>query len=134
MFISLLFMLKNLFYKSFLDIQYMLRNEIKITILVNTYAILFYFINKWFEKNVCKKLETYLQYLTKLMRMKRFDGKITIPITHAIYLILFLENYTKSLVFLLILKLKQYFIIFVYLLINKYRVLLNIINNSSIFF
>ena len=68
------------------------------------------------------------------MRMKRFDGKITIPITHAIYLILFLENYTKSLVFLLILKLKQYFIIFVYLLINKYRVLLNIINNSSIFF
>lgn len=45
-----------------------------------------------------------------------------------------MKKYTESLVKLLMTKLSQYFIIFGYLLVKKYSVLLNIINNSITFF
>ena len=54
--------------------------------------------------------------------------------TYAIYFMLSVENHTKSLVLLLIIKLEQYSIIFGRLWIKKHKVLLDIINNSIILF
>ena len=45
-----------------------------------------------------------------------------------------MRNYTKSQMFLLLIKLGHYFIIFGHPWIKKYRVLLDIINHSIIFF
>ena len=50
-------MLKDLFYKSFLGIQYTLGNKIKATKLDNIYAAKFDFIDEKFIKIVYKRLE-----------------------------------------------------------------------------
>lgn len=47
-----LFMLKNLFFKSFFTIQYILINKIMAIILVDTYATEYSFINKKFMETV----------------------------------------------------------------------------------
>ena len=54
--------------------------------------------------------------------------------THAIHPTLFMRNFMKSLAFLLIIKLKQYPMIFQCHWIKKYGVLLDIIHDSIIFF
>lgn len=60
-----LFMLKNLFFKSFFTIQYILINKIMAIILVDTCAIEYSFINKKFVKTVYQILQIKLQYLIK---------------------------------------------------------------------
>ena len=50
-------MLEDLFCKSFLTIQYILGNKIKATILVDSCAIGFDFIDKKFAKFIYKRLE-----------------------------------------------------------------------------
>lgn len=57
LFVSWLFMPKNLFCESFCPIHCTLGNKIKITILVNTCTIEFSFINKKFAKIICKRLK-----------------------------------------------------------------------------
>ena len=53
-------MLKDLFYESFLTIQYILGNNIKSIIIFDIYATRFGFINEKFIKIICKKLEIQL--------------------------------------------------------------------------
>lgn len=60
LFVSLLFMLKNLFYESFLTIKYILGYKIKVKILVNILVTGFSFINEKFAKIICEKLEIQL--------------------------------------------------------------------------
>ena len=57
LFVSLLFMLENLFYKSFLTIECILCNKIKATILVDTCITRFCFINEKFVEIVYEKIE-----------------------------------------------------------------------------
>lgn len=57
LFVSLLFLSENLFCKNLLTIQYTLRNKIKVTILVNTCATRFSFIDEKFAGIICKKLK-----------------------------------------------------------------------------
>lgn len=57
LFVFLSFLPKNLFYKNFLIIQYILGNKIKVIILVTIYITRFGFIDKKFAKIICKKLE-----------------------------------------------------------------------------
>ena len=83
----------------------------KETILVDTYATRFSFINKKFVKIVCKKLEIQSQHLTKPKPIQGFDGRAAQPMTYAIYLTLFIRNHTESLAPLLIIKLEQHSII-----------------------
>ena len=111
LFISSSFMPKNLFYKSFLTIQCILGNKIKATILIDTCATRFGFINEKFAEIVYKKLEIQPQRLTKPKPIQRFDNKVAYPVTYAIYLMLFVENYIKSLAPLLITKLGYHSII-----------------------
>lgn len=54
--------------------------------------------------------------------------------THDIYSILFMGNHIKDLALLFITKLGQHPIILDYQWVKKYRILLNIINNSITFF
>ena len=71
-------MLENLFYKSFLNIQYKLGNKIKTTTFVDTYATRFGFINEKFVKIIHKKLETQSQRLIKPKQIQRFDNRAII--------------------------------------------------------
>ena len=104
----------NLFCENFLTIQYTLGNIIKETILVSTCVTRFFFIKQNFLGIFCKKLKIQLQCLIKTKQIQRFDGKAACPITHALYPTLSIRNYTKSLVFLLLTKLRQRFMILGY--------------------
>lgn len=104
-------MLENLFYESLSIIQCILRNKNKTTTLVNTYATKFGFIDKKFMKIVCKTPKIQLQCLPKLKLISGFDSRVAKFITDAIYPTLSMRNHSKSLAFLLIIKLKQYFMI-----------------------
>ena len=75
LFVSLLFLLKDLFDNSFLTIQYILKNKIYIIILINIYATRFDFINKKFTEIVCQTFKIELQYLIKPKFIQRFDSK-----------------------------------------------------------
>ena len=99
-------MLKNLFYKSFLIIWYILGNKIKAIILIDTCITRFSFIDEKFAENICERLEIQNQPLTKLKLIQRFDSKAARLVNHAIYSTLFIANHIKSLVFLFILKLR----------------------------
>ena len=57
MFVSLLFLPEDLFYKSFFLIQCILGNKIKATTLVDTCATRFGFIDEKFAEIVCERLE-----------------------------------------------------------------------------
>lgn len=69
----MLFILEDLFYKSYLTTQYTLGNKIRATTLVNIYATKFGFIDKIFAKIIYQKLEIELQCLIKLKFIERFD-------------------------------------------------------------
>ena len=126
-------MLEDLFCESFLTIQYIRGNKIKATTLVDTCPTRFSFIDMKFTEIVCEKLEIQPQCLTKPKPIQGFDGKATQPVTHAIYLMLSVENHTKSLAPLLITKLGQLLMILGRLWIKKHEILLNIINDFIIF-
>ena len=102
-------------------------------ILVYICATGFGFIDEIFAEIVCKKLEIQPQHLIKPKPIQRFDNRAAQLVTYAIYLTLSIENYTKSLVPLLITKFGQHPMIIGYLWMIKYRVLLNMINNSITF-
>ena len=96
---------KDLFCESPFTIQCILRNKIRATILVDTCAIEYGFIDKEFAKTVCQVLEIESQRLIKPKQIQEFDGKTAKPITHAIYPSLTIGAHTKSLAPLLITKL-----------------------------
>ena len=58
-------MQKNLFYKSFFTISYILDNKTKAMTLIETFITEFGFINKKFAEIVCEKLDIQPQCLTK---------------------------------------------------------------------
>ena len=80
-------------------------------ILANIYATRYNFIDKKFAKTIYQVLEIELQYPIKLKQIQKFDSKAAKPMTHAIYPILTVGIYTKSLAFLLITKFRNYSII-----------------------
>lgn len=75
---------------------------------VNTYNIGYGFINKKFAKEICKVLKIKSQHFIKLKQISRFDDKVTKSIIHIIYLSLIVDTHIKSLVLLLIIKLRYY--------------------------
>lgn len=58
-------MLKDLFYKSFFTIKCTSKNKVMATILVDTCAIRYSFINKEFAKTVCQVLKIKPKRLIK---------------------------------------------------------------------
>lgn len=105
-------MLKHFFGESSFTIQYTLKNKIKFILLANTYASRYSFIDEKFMKKICQVFEIKFQYLILPKQIQRFDGKTAKPIIHIIYLTLIIDTYTKSLVFLFIIRLGYYSIIF----------------------
>ena len=103
---------KNLFCKSFLNIQCTLGNKIKVTTLIDTCAIGFGFINEKFVEIICKRLEIQPQRLIKPKPIQEFDSRAARPVIYAIYLTLSVGNHTESLAHLLITKLGQHPMIF----------------------
>ncbi len=75
------------------------------TILANTCATGYSFINKEFTEIVCQDLEIELQSLIKLKQIQEYDGRAVKPITYTIYSILTVGIHTESLAPLLITKL-----------------------------
>ena len=60
---------KDLFCENFFIIQYTLENEIMATILTNTYATRYSFIDEKFAEIVCQVLKIKLQSLIKLKQI-----------------------------------------------------------------
>lgn len=110
--VSSLFILKDLFYKSFHIIWYIVDYKIKAIILVDTCTIGFGFINKKFMRIVYKRLGIQTQRLIKLKPIQEFDSRAAKLIIYTIYSILFVGKNIKSLASLLITKLGQYLMIF----------------------
>lgn len=69
-------MSKDLFYKSFFIVQYILKKKINAIILINIYVTGYNFIDKKFTEMVCQTLVKKAQCLTKLKQIQEFDGKI----------------------------------------------------------
>ena len=124
---------KNLFCENPLTIQCTLGNKIKVTILIDTCATRFGFIDKKFAEIVCKKLEIQPQCLTKPKPIQRFDGRAARPVTHAIYPTLSVGNHIESLAPLLITKLGQHPMILGRPWMKKHGVLLDMIHDSITF-
>ena len=82
-----------------------------VTILANTCATRYDFIDEEFTKIVCQVLEIEPQCLIKPKQMQKFDGKAPKSITHAIYPTLTIGIYTKNLTPLLITKLENHLMI-----------------------
>ena len=102
---------KDLFYESPFIIQCTLGKRIMATILANTCATRYGFIDKKFAKIVCQVLEIEPQRLIKPKQIQRFDGRATQPITHAIYPTLTIGTHSKNLASLLITKLRNHLMI-----------------------
>ena len=83
-------------------------NEIKITFLLDTGATGIAFINLAMARHVCDVLQISFIQLAKPKPIRRFDGKPTPPITHAIYSTLTVQGHTKLLALFLITKLGQH--------------------------
>ena len=96
---------KDLFCESLFTIQYILGNKIRATILADTCAIRYGFIDEEFAETVCQVLEIEPQHLIKPKQIQGFDGRATKSITHAIYPTLTVGDHTESFAPLLITKL-----------------------------
>ena len=103
------------------------------TILTNTCAIGYSFIDEKFVETVCQVLEIKPQCLIKLKQIQRFNGRAAKPITHAIYPILTIGTHTENLTLLLITKLGNYPMIFGQPWIKKHGVIIDITNDSLAF-
>ena len=95
---------EDLFCKSSFIVQYILENEINATILVDTCATRYTFIDEKFAEIVCQTFKIEPQRLTKSKPIQGFDGRAAQLVTHAIYPKLSIENHSKSLAPLLITK------------------------------
>lgn len=106
-------LLGNLFTDKALVILCILRSkkQIQLIFLLDTSAIGIAFIDEAITCTVCKKLEIFFIKLAKSKPFKKFDSRLVIPITHAIYPILTMQNYIKQLALMLMTKLGQYLII-----------------------
>ena len=124
---------EDLFYESPLTIQCTLGNKIKVTILVDTCATGFGYIDEKFAEIVCEKLEIQPQRLIKPKPIQGFDGRAAQPVTHAIYPTLSVGNHTESLAPLLITKLGQHPMILGRPWMKKHGILLDMINDSITF-
>ena len=71
--------------------------------------------------------------MTKPKLIQGFEGRAAWPVIYTIYFMLSVENYTKSLAFLLITKLRQHLIILGRHLMKKHGVLLDMIYDFIIF-
>ena len=82
-----------------------------IIILANICATRYGFINKKFVNIFCQVFKIELQYLIKLKQIQRFDSKAAKSITYTIYLTLTVDIHIKNFVPLLIIKLRNHFMI-----------------------
>lgn len=82
---------------------------------------------------ICKTLNIQPQRLRKPNPIQRFDGKVTKPITNTIYTTSFVENHSESPALLHSTNLGQHFITPDCPWMKKYRVLLDMINDSITF-
>ena len=124
---------KDLFCKSLFTIQYILGNKIRATILADTYATGYSFIDEEFAETVCQVLEIEPQHLIKPKQIQGFDGKVAKPITHAIYPTLTVGDHIESLAPLLITKLRNYLMILGQPWMKKHGVIIDMTNNSLAF-
>ena len=108
MIIPSFFIPKDLFYKSFFTIQYILETKIMATILANIYTTGYSFIDKDFTESVCQILEMETQRLIKPKQIQKFHGRAAKLIRHAIYPILIVGTHTESFALLLITKLENH--------------------------
>ena len=83
-------------------------NKIKPTSLLDTGATGIAFIDLAMARHVCDVLQISFIQLAKPKPIRKFNGKSASPITHAIYLTLTVQSYTKMLASFLITKLGQH--------------------------
>ena len=100
-------------------------NEIKITFLLDTGATNIVFIDLAMARHMYDVLQISFIQLAKLKPIRGFDSKLILPITHAIYLTLIVQGYTKLLASFLITKLDQHLLILGKPWMQKYSVILD---------
>lgn len=123
----------DLFCESSCPIQCILENIIQAITLVDTCTTRYGFIDENFAEYVCQVLQIKTQRLIKPKPIQGFDGKVTKPITYAIYPTLTIGNYTKSLTLVLMTKLGIHPMILCRPQMKKHGVYINMINDSITF-
>ena len=108
-------------------------NEIKTTSLLDTGATGIAFIDLAMARYVCEILEISFIQLAKPKLIREFNGKLAPSITHAIYLILTVQGYTKLLAPFLITKLSQHLLILGKPWMRKHGVILDMSCDKFIF-
>ena len=103
------------------------------TILADTCATGYGFIEEEFAETVCQVLEIELQRLIKPKQIQGFDGRADKPITHAIYPTPTVGTYTESLTPLLIIKLGNHPMILGRPWMKKHGIIIDMTNNSLAF-
>ena len=110
LFVSTLFVSRNLFNKKTFDINCKLKDkeEIKTFALLNTDHSKIAFIDTKFAQRICDKLNISFQKLIKVKIIRDYNEKSDIFITYVIYFIMIINKHWKNLTSLLITKLKNH--------------------------
>ena len=110
------------------------RNKISTYSFLDTGATEVVFINKIIVRNVCNALQIlFIPLITKSKPLKRFDKRPAKPITHAIYPILTVQDYSTLLAPMLVTLLSQHPIILGKPWMQKHGVILNMSCSKLIF-
>jgi hypothetical protein len=88
-----------------------LEDEYKIKTIIDNDCIDYFFINIVIAQKVCDSLRIILLKLNKFREMKSYDERRSKNIIHVIYSFMIIQNHTKILIFMMIIKLDQHWII-----------------------
>ena len=69
------------------------------------------FINEFIVRSICKTLKITFVKLLKSRKIKKYDERMSESITHVIYSRMIIRNHIESIIFMLIIKLKQHDVI-----------------------
>jgi hypothetical protein len=86
-------------------------DEYKIKAMINNNCIDYFFINIIIAQKICDSLRITFLKLNKFREVKNYDERKNKNIIHVIYSFMIIQNYTKSSIFMMIIKLNQHSII-----------------------
>ncbi len=109
-------------------------DEYKIKAMINNNCIDYFFINIIIAQKICDSLRITFLKLNKFREVKNYDERKNKNIIHVIYSFMIIQNYTKSSIFMMIIKLNQHSIILEKIWIKKHDVNYHEHNDSISFY
>ncbi len=86
-------------------------NQYQIKAMIDNDCIEYFFIDINIAHKICKSLSINLLKLNKFREVKKYDERKNKNITHVIYSFMTIQDYTKSFISMMIIKLDQHLII-----------------------